>query len=138
MLPLDNLRGLSILGLSYNKISDLRPLANLTNLNSLDLSHNNITDLKPLADLSGIVRLYLSNNKITNIEALATIGNLSDGGVMLRKGVGVASRYIMDLEKNQIRDVTALSNLRYSPDLNLKNNPIVNKFCPFAKNTWMF
>jgi internalin A len=128
----------SVFALNYNKISDLRPLANLSNLNSLSLSYNDISDLRSLAELSGIVRLYLSNNKITNIEPLATIGNRSDGGVLLRKWVGVASRYTMDLENNQIRDVTALGNLKYPPDLNLKNNPIVKKVCPFAENTCTF
>jgi hypothetical protein len=48
------------------------------------------------------------------------------------------SRYRMDLENNQIRDVTALSSLKYPPDLKIENNPIVKKVCPFAENTWMF
>lgn len=136
--PLADSRYLGALDLSENKISNLRPLSNLSNLNYLNLNNNKITDLQPLADLHSLVRVHLSNNKITNIEPLVTIGDLSDGMVSLGNGVGVESRYILDLENNKIRDIKALSGLRYVPDLNIKNNPIVKKVCPFVENACMF
>ncbi len=62
LTPLQNLTGLTTLGLAKNKkLSDISPLANLTNLVDLKLHKCSIGDISALAGLTSLRTLHLNN-----------------------------------------------------------------------------
>jgi internalin A len=92
------------------EIEDLRGLEHCTDLIELRLSNNRIHDLGPLSGLKNLTDLSLGHNKITdsNLIALAGLTNLER----------------LNLDDNQISDVTALASLRKLSRLQIMNNQI--------------
>ena len=113
--PLAGLNNLIELSIDNNQISDLQPLSGLSNLTTLVLYRNQIVDVKPLAGLIKLNYLNVSGNKISNVEPLADLINLTK----------------LWLPFNQIIDVEPLANLRNLNQLSLSDNKIKN-VQPFA------
>lgn len=67
---LENLKNLSRLDLSDNKLTEIKILENLKNLYYLNLNNNKITEIKGLDSLRKLRYLYLEHNKITEINGL--------------------------------------------------------------------
>lgn len=122
-----NLKYLTLLDLSNNKISDLsningRFLPADMNLKTLDLSNNLINDLSPLEQndqlepwlAMSLAYLNLSNNKITNIESIAEFLNCSAG-------------CDVNLDNNQISNIGILDNttlFKYDSEVSILNQKI--------------
>lgn len=119
---LSNLAELELIG---NRIVDLRPLASFKKLTTLFLEDNQIVDLSPLANLTNLTSLRLGINNISDIKPLANLTELKD----------------LSLHNNQIRDIKPLSKLKKMFVLQVSDNPIDKKICPFkAKSTcvWIY
>lgn len=112
---LNSLNQLTHLGLAYNQISNISPLTNFNNITTLVLNNNNInshstTGIGALANLATLQHLYLHDNQITNIDKLAT--------------PGLNNLKTLNLEFNQIIDITPLSDLTQLTQLRLSHNSI--------------
>jgi internalin A len=112
--PLAGFTNLTELRLDSNQIVDIQPLAGLTNLTILYLHTNQIVDLKPLAGLTKLTALYLYSNKIVDVQPLAELTNLT----------------ILGLRSNEIVDPKPLAGLTKLTFLYLNSNPIPVKTCP--------
>jgi len=106
--PLKDLRNLSWLNLSYNKISELSGLKDLSNLRELSLWDNQISELSALKDLSNLRELDLSYNQIRELSGLKDLRNLST----------------LDLSGNKIRELSGLKDLSLLSKLYLSGNKI--------------
>ncbi len=105
---LRDLKQISILRLNSNHIVDISLVKDLTQISTLDLSQNQIEDIIALKDLTKIVTLNLNNNKITDIAVLQHFSQI----------------YALDLSENKITDISPLVNLRLLKNLNLSINQI--------------
>ena len=127
---------LTRLDLRHNQyISDLSPLSNLTKLTHLDLEDNQVRDLSPLANLTSLTHLYLpgraGKNQISDIGPLSNLTNLK---VLVLSGhpfggnISLLSNLVnltyLNLEVNQVRDLSPLANLTSLTHLNLHINQI--------------
>lgn len=73
---IENLTGLTALGVEYNELTNLAGIENLTNLVGLTAHHNKLTNLKEVRNLTKLTSLSVFNNKITSaaeIEALTEL-----------------------------------------------------------------
>jgi CHAT domain-containing protein len=94
-------------------------LASLDQLLLLDLSGNEIEDLTPLAGLHNLKMLLLLQNQVTDIQPLNQLTQLT---------------WVV-LDGNQIVELPALEGLRSLISLDLQNNPLRDKRCPFQPAT---
>ena len=127
---------LTRLDLRHNQyISDLSPLSNLTKLTHLDLEDNQVRDLSPLANLTSLTHLYLpgraGKNQISDIGPLSNLTNLKVlvlGSHPFGGNISLLSNLVnltyLDLEDNQVRDLSPLANLTSLTHLNLHENQI--------------
>ena len=112
-------------------LSDLSPLSGLTNLISLDIHGNLVTDLAPLSGLSSLTYLDVSGNMIVDLSPLAGLGLMYLDASRGKPGTaqyfgsashvnqivdvsplaGITSLGFIDLQGNQISDVSALASL---------------------------
>ncbi|MCY3740557.1 MAG: leucine-rich repeat domain-containing protein [Candidatus Poribacteria bacterium] len=107
--PLTGLTNLKILGLASNEISNISPLVGLTKLKVLGLTGNEISDISPLSGLTtNLTLLELDFNKISDISPLADMKNLVH----------------LELDSNAIRDVSPLRGLTYLRKLELGSNAL--------------
>jgi internalin A len=131
-----NLRSLTELDLSIDRLVDVQPLAGLTNLTELRLDSNHIVDIKPLAGLTNLTILYLHTNHIVDIKPLAGLTKLtalylySNEIVDVKPLAGLTNLTILGLRSNQIVDIKPLAGLTKLTFLYLNNNPITVKTCP--------
>ena len=120
MSPIQTLKHLQQLNLSFNKITEIANLDKLTKLQYLDLRDNQIWEIAKLSKLSNLRQLTLSNNKITDIANLGGLTNLQQLGLSSNKITAIANLdklpNLQDLylSGNQI---TAIDNLDNLPDL---------------------
>ena len=172
LTPLAGLTALKTLNLRENAVVDVTPLAELTMLNHLDLTANRIRDVAPLLALKNLVTLRLSGNPLLNPDILAGLaetieidGTLPDltpdpglsQGLRAQLGTDPTKRITaadlkgrntlelegndikdlsglehatdlttLDLSNNNITDITSLQNLTELTILNLKGNNIIN------------
>ncbi len=130
------LKTLTNLDLSGNKISDVNPLAGLTNLTSVDLTMNKISDIKPLAGLTNLTSLSLNGNKISDVKPLAGLINLTTLDLNenkisdVKSLAGLINLTTLLLMGNQISDVKPLAGLTGLGYFELFENPIAVKVCP--------
>jgi Leucine-rich repeat (LRR) protein len=104
----DNLKDLTNINLSYNKISDISSLKQLTNIQFLDLESNQIEDISSLRESKNLQKLFLSDNRINDISALNSLEKLQ----------------VLHLSNNHINDISQLKDLINIQTLNLKENQI--------------
>ena len=133
MAPLADLRSLTSLYLSGDRISDLSALAGmrsltwlrvrgdailddlsalagLRSLTSLSLRGHAISDVAPLAGLSSLMDLYLDRNRISDLSPLA----------------GLSALEYLALSSNAISDLAPLAGLSSLEHLGLRSNAISN------------
>ena len=87
------LRRLTKLSLSNNKITDLKPLAGLNNLTELALDHNQIGNIDLLASLTKLTYFSLESNQISNVKPLARLTKLKT----------------LTLDKNLVNPITSVT-----------------------------
>ena len=108
-LPLAANKGLELLSLSDNQLSDLSSIADLTQVRDLRLDNNAIVDIAPLTRLTRLHSLSLADNRIADIAPLADMAQLD---------------YInLYLSGNAIGDPAPLSNLKLN-SLEIGHNPV--------------
>ena len=128
--PLTGLTNLKILGLVSNEISDINPLIGLTKLQVLSLRDNEIRDISPLSGLTNLKILELGLNKISDISPLANMTNLAE--LELYSNVisdisplrGMTNLKILELGLNKISDISPLANMTNLAELELYHNVI--------------
>jgi hypothetical protein len=113
---LSNLPALTVLNLSYNRLSQLLFTQDYPSLTDIDVSHNQLKTMvvAPSVKLDGLVSLNVSHNKI---RELSWIKYLS------------ASMQCIDASYNEITDITEVSHmsgLRYLSSMRFLGNPIAN------------
>lgn len=126
------LTNLEELHLNENNISDITPLSNLQNLWALRLSDNNVSDVGPLSGLQNLKELYVTNNKLTNIDNLTDLPSLTElllldneiENIDCLKNANFPSLISLNLENNNIKDITGLADLTSLRNLQLSNNQI--------------
>ena len=147
-------KGLQVLFIGENVVSDLSPLSGLTRLVSLDLGANNdgirdlspisrlsnleqfrcsrcaITDLAPLANLKQLFYLSLSYNRIADLTPLSGLGNLRDIHMNFNEVhdvkplAGLRNLRVIHMHWNEIEDVKPLAALTDIRSLRLESNRI--------------
>jgi hypothetical protein len=129
---IENLTGLTSLGLGLNQIVDVTPLASLTGLTSLWLGLNQIVDVTPLASLTGLTILGLSSNQIVDVTPLASLTGLtilalpSNQLADVTPLAGLTGLTILALASNQLVDVTPLAGLTGLTYLDMSRNQLVD------------
>ena len=95
------LKRLTKLNLSNNKITDLKPLDGLNKLIELEIGNNKISDLQPLSGLSNLTTLVLYSNQIVDIKPLASLIKLALDKNLVNP---IASVTIQPPNNNEISD----------------------------------
>ena len=106
-----DLEKVTSLGLSQNKLTDVKGLEKLTQLTKLYLNNNKLTDVKGLENLSQLESLYLNDNQLTNVRGLEKLTQLKS----------------LNLMGNQLTDVKGLEKLTQLETLFLLGNPDLTK-----------
>jgi hypothetical protein len=127
---IQNLSGLTDLGLRNRGLSDISPLAGLTELINLNLHTNWISDISPLGGLTRLVRLRIAENPLTDISALSELTELRVlrmhrhgdfiGGQVSRTHMGATGI----LFTNAVTNISPLANLTKLVDLNIHTQDI--------------
>lgn len=125
------------LDMSHNYLRYTEGLDKLTNLTTLNLYDNAIQDLSGLNNLVNLVTLKLGENneqgarKIDNIDILNSLVNLkyldfSENNVqeIIENITNLKNLEVLNLEKNQLTDISKLGKLTNLKDVNLYNNKI--------------
>lgn len=95
--PLDELKQLKKLDISYSAITDLFPIRNLTTLQLLDCSHTRIENLSPLKYSKSLKELDISFTPVASIMVLQNFNQLE----------------VLRLEQTVIDSIPALKDLPY-------------------------
>ncbi len=109
---LTSLSRLRYADLSYNTITNLTPLSGLNNLTSIVLAGNPQLNYSPLTAMPGVRHIWLHNNHITNATFLAS--------------PAYAGVQHLNLDDNQLADLTPLLTLTNLTGLGLSRNPLTN------------
>ena len=96
-----NPNDITLLSLSFNKLTDIIGIKIFKNLEELYISYNNITNISNLKNLNNLKRLYLNNNKIKDISIIQYFKNLE------KLNIGY-----LKLESDQIQYINSLNNLK--------------------------
>ena len=132
LLPLFNLKQLSILKVDNNIISDIEPLRWLDRLTNLYLNNNILSSIDVLSNLTKLTTLILNNTTIQDITPLSNLLNLkylavSDNPIESFEPIGnidsLNTLELMDLEQFNFSDIKDITNLQ---TLYLSNTPLVN------------
>lgn len=131
--PLAGLTDLESLHLSYNQISDISPLANLTSLTELSVPRNPVSDISPIANLTNLRALWVTIDSVNDIPLLLHLTNLTALGLHIRqirheelsRLADVRDVLVsLDLDSNQISNISPLATLTNLTDLRLWRNKI--------------
>ena len=145
--PLNRLKKLEALGLSFTHTRDITRLSQFPNLRFLDLDGNPITDLTPLAKCLKLEVLRLDYTAPNNLAALAGLTNLRELSLQDASRLPFAGR-AMDLAplarltklkflylgNTSAKDLTPLSGLTELESLHLENTPVTD-LTPLASLT---
>ncbi|KAF4450754.1 adenylate cyclase [Fusarium austroafricanum] len=120
------------LDLYDNLISHIRGLDDLKNLTSLDLSFNKIKHIKHINHLTKLKELYLVANKISKIEGLEGLDNVTSlelGSNRIREIKNLDSLKAIEelwLAKNKITELTGLGGMPNLRLLSIQSNRITD------------
>lgn len=141
-----NLTHLQHLDLHHNLIRQTSGIENLTELVELDLYDNLIENLSGVVNLPALTVLRLGENKsgagnIANLNNINTLTNLRELNFAQNKNSeilnylsGLHNLEILNLEGNNVTDISALSRLTSLKELILYENQIANITPLFALN----
>ena len=132
---LENMKDLTYLDVSYNKLAgfdgieglnqletllargnqfagegEIEKLAGLEKLAELDLSENNLSDVKGIRGLTNLKILYLCRNRMRTLGEAAELKNLT----------------VLDISGNQLEDIDGIRNLKSLKNLWLSDNCLTN------------
>ena len=150
IVPLEHMKNLTTLWLSWNNIGDISALKGLTGLTTLimtgiglgdDINANTSPlDISVLEDLINLQELYLEYNKISDISVLENMTNLTKLGLHSNNISNIdALTNLINLEElmisyNQITDVAILKELKNLTRLDIFGNQINDSQIEELKN----
>lgn len=138
--PLAGLTNLGRLGLTSNEISDINPLVGLTKLQVLSLRDNEIRDISPLSGLTKLMLLELGFNKISNISPLEDMTNLIQLELFsneindISSLAGLTKLKTLEIGSNEISDISPLANMTNLAELTLYHN-VISDLSPLRNMT---
>ena len=103
-----NLKNLTYLDVSKNKIKSLEPIAGCKKLKTLLAGDNLISSLTPLSELSSIAVIDIKNNSVLTLRPLFSITSLQT----------------VNIENNRISDLSPLQNCKKLKNVAAAGNPI--------------
>ena len=115
---IESLRGLRLLTLWGNELSDIDPLGQLVGLTSISLRSNQLSDITILAGLPSLSDVDLGANTIADIAPLAALREL---------------RTLL-VSDNLVTDVAPLRGLSRLTNLNLQGNAALSDIAPLLDN----
>ncbi len=127
---LTGLNNIANLYLGWNRLTDISSLRHLTGISGLDIRDNNLTDISPLSELRQLNSLDLQSNKLTDISALGGLSRLTYLNLNRNKIDDISSLHglsnltYLDAAGNQIADISALKDQVGLAYLNLSGNKI--------------
>lgn len=137
LTPITSLKKLRALNVSKNQIFTIPDLTQMTALKSVNFSGNSIEDISPLLD-ANLTAVNVSDNPIAyqNLSLIASLHNVSNLGVA---GLGLSNLSQvfallydhgavthLDISRNDIRDLSLLSNFTSLRIFSASNNKISN------------
>lgn len=127
---IEQLSGLTYVGMDYNQIDDFAPLTALENLTTLSASENGISNVSGFPMLTSLSSLVLSYNAIVDPSPLTVLSHLDhlaldhnqiSSASTLTGFTGLTSLF---LQNNSITDVGPLGYLSQLQALNLQSNGV--------------
>jgi internalin A len=123
---------MAILDLSNNPLPDLLSLPIFANLFHLDLNGNTLTDFNPLYKQPALTELSLTNCHLTQLDTLMALDlnvlNLANNRLGRLDGLEVLwNLEVLDVNDNQIRDLTPLLGLKKLQILKLSGNRLTQR-----------
>ncbi|KAI8448078.1 hypothetical protein BY996DRAFT_4591942, partial [Phakopsora pachyrhizi] len=116
---------------SDNRLNDLSSFGHLKNLERLDLSKNFLTSLQQLVGLKHLRELKIEDNLIEDLSSLNQLDGLiklSLKGNKLKRirfdSINWSQLEVLNLDRNQIVEITGLHNLKSLYTLNLDRNQL--------------
>ena len=122
-------KGLAILDLSSNHISDLAPVVGLKKLRHLKINDSGLKDVEKLTALHTLETLSLNGNKLQTTNFLANLKNLvdldlSNNGIKTLAKLNSLVLTKLNAGFNQITDISFMTAIPSATEINLSNNKI--------------
>lgn len=116
-LPNNLPRGLKVLALDGNPISDIAAVASLYNLEKLALGSTKVTDFRPLQSIESLVWLNLWGTEIEDLSPISAIHNLRS----------------LNISKTKVKDLAPISKLLQLEVLDCRSAFFVKSLAPLIK-----
>ncbi len=123
------MRGLYWLYLENDNIADISFLAQTRTLRILDLAGNHISDLTPIAGCPQLWKLFLTNNNVHLLVPLPTGREFFLAGneiTSLEPLLGSTYLRVLDIDGNDVSDISVLAKFPWLRNLVLSNNQITD------------
>ncbi|KAG5953222.1 hypothetical protein E4U13_006794 [Claviceps humidiphila] len=128
MRGLDDLKQLTCLDLSFNKIKHIKNIGHLTELKDLFLVANKISRIEGLDGCENLTSLELGSNRIRELKNLGNLKNLEELWVAKNKiteltGLGGLPKIrLLSIQSNRIRDLSPLQEIPGLEELYISHN----------------
>ncbi|CCE34707.1 hypothetical protein E4U22_000541 [Claviceps purpurea] len=128
MRGLDDLKQLTCLDLSFNKIKHIKNIGHLTELKDLFLVANKISRIEGLDACEKLTSLELGSNRIRELKNLGNLKNLEELWVAKNKiteltGLGGLPKIrLLSVQSNRIRDLSPLQEIPGLEELYISHN----------------
>ncbi|RMZ91102.1 hypothetical protein DV736_g1661, partial [Chaetothyriales sp. CBS 134916] len=126
----EDLKHLTTLDLSFNKIKTIKNISHMTSLKELYFVQNRISKIENLANLGSVRMIELAGNRIREIEKLEPLKSLEELWLAKNKITTIAnlsalrSLRLLDLKSNRLRQISGLDSLLNLEELYLSHNAI--------------
>jgi len=127
--PLSAMRGLYWLYLENDDISDISFLEHTRTLRILDLAGNHVSDLSPIEGCPLLWKVTLTNNNVRSLVSLPYGRELFLAGNDITSLAPLADSThlrVLDIDSNDVSDISVLSKFSWLRHLVLSNNKITN------------
>ncbi|EBF5152561.1 hypothetical protein FH008_15690, partial [Listeria monocytogenes] len=124
---LSNISSLKTLSIRNSQVSDLSPLSGLSNLEFLDITGNQVSDLSPLSGLNSMHSIYADNNQISevNLNGLTALTDFrADNNQIRNVDLCITNLFYLTLNNNQISDLDFLAGPTALQNINMESNQI--------------
>ncbi|KAG5981920.1 hypothetical protein E4U55_002539 [Claviceps digitariae] len=132
MRGLDDLKHLTSLDLSFNKIKHIKNISHMTELKDLFLVANKISRIEGLETFEKLTSLELGSNRIRELKNLDNLKNLKELWVAKNKiteltGLGgLPNIRLLSIQSNRIRDLSPLKDIPGLEELYISHNMLDN------------
>lgn len=125
-----DLRQVTIIDLSWSKVTDLRPLAAMSWVHTVLMARSAVVDLTPLAKMQNLRALNLSRTMVSDLTPLSGLINLQH---LILSGSrahdisplrDIITLVKLDIDGTQIKDIAMLRNFRNLRSLDFSNTDI--------------